>query len=53
MQYKNIPVPIGILISARVATLHELATVYGIRDMYNMLEVVSIDAYNAKLARGT
>lgn len=29
-----------------MATLHELDTVYGIEDAYNMLEVVLVDEYN-------
>ena len=53
MQYRNIPVPIAYVISAKMATLHELSTVYGVEDMYNLLEVISIDAYNARIARGT
>lgn len=40
------PPIIGTLISARVATLHELQTVYGLRDAYDMLEVVAVDRYN-------
>jgi len=34
-----------------MATLHELDTVYGIEDVYDMLEIILVDAHNAKLAR--
>lgn len=33
-----------------MATLHELDTVYGVQDVYDMLEVVTIDDYNNALA---
>jgi hypothetical protein len=41
---------IGTLLSRRAATLHELDTVYGVRDAYDMLEVVTVDDYNRALA---
>ena len=45
----NISAPIATLLSKRMATLHELDTVYGVRDVYDMLEVVTIDDYNKAL----
>jgi hypothetical protein len=36
------------LVSRRLATLHELENVYGVRDAYDLLEVLSIDDYNAR-----
>ena len=51
VKYMNIPPIIGRLISKRVATLHELGSVYGVKDAYDMLEVVNIDDYNAALSR--
>lgn len=36
----------AILISARVATLHELKTVYDSEDAANLLEIVFVDQYN-------
>lgn len=32
--------------SGRHATLHELQTVYGIMDAYNLLELMTVDAVN-------
>lgn len=46
----NISAPIATLLSKRMVTLHELDTVYGVRDVYDMLEVVTIDDYNNALA---
>lgn len=44
------PPVIGTLISKRMVTLHELDTVYGVRDVYDMLEVITVDDYNNALA---
>lgn len=45
----NVSAVIGTLLSKRIATLHELDTVYGVRDVYDMLEVITIDDYNRNL----
>lgn len=37
---------IGIVVSRRLATLHELDTVYGAEDVYDLLEIATVDAYN-------
>lgn len=34
------------MISRKLATLHELETVYGVGDLYDLLEVAIVDAYN-------
>lgn len=39
--------------SAGLATLHELRTVYGLEDLYDILEVVLTDSYNRAVARRT
>jgi len=31
--------------------LHELQTVYGLEDAYDLLEIADVDAYNEALAR--
>lgn len=38
------------MISANRATLNELDTVYGVADLYQMLEIVMIDAENKRIA---
>lgn len=40
----------GSVISSRLATLHELQTVYGVKDLYDLLEVMAVDNYNRMLA---
>lgn len=34
--------------SAKMATLHELSTFYSLEDVYLMLEVLTVDAHNAR-----
>jgi hypothetical protein len=46
----NVTVAIGTVISSRLATLHELDTVYGVEDLYDLIEVLAIDAHNQSLA---
>lgn len=41
---------IGAIVSARIATLHELETVYSLEDAYELLEVLSVDAINRRIA---
>ena len=38
------------MVAARLATLHELGTVYGIEDLYNLFEIILVDAHNQRLA---
>lgn len=38
------------MISAKLATLHELCTVYGTKDLFDLLEIAAVDSYNIWLA---
>ena len=40
----------GMLISKRLVTLHELQTVYGNEDFYNLIEIAAVDSHNQMLA---
>jgi hypothetical protein len=40
-----------VIVSAGNATLHELDTVYGVEDLYDLLEVLRVDAHNKALVR--
>ncbi len=46
----NVPRVIGVLISSRLATLAELDTVLGAEDVQDMLEVLTVDAHNKRIA---
>ena len=49
--YSNTPGIIATLVSARLATLHELQTIYGPYDAYRMLEIHQIDQLNMARVR--
>lgn len=44
---------LGMIISKRLATLKELNTFYGIEDVLNMMEIITIDAYNEHQLRSS
>ncbi len=46
MNYENIPRTIATIVSSKLATLHELDTVYGVEDLWRLLEVNTVDNYN-------
>jgi hypothetical protein len=39
------------VVSRRLATLHELQTVYGAEDLHNLLEIIVVDAHNDAVMR--
>jgi 4-diphosphocytidyl-2C-methyl-D-erythritol kinase len=39
-----------VVVSSKLATLHELDTVYSTQDLYDLLEIVIVDARNRKIA---
>lgn len=41
---------IGMIVSAGRATLHELQTVYGVEDCYNLAEIIIVDTHNGNVA---
>jgi hypothetical protein len=44
----NLPPLIGMIVSDRSATLHELQTVYSVRDAFNLAEVIAVDSFNKR-----
>ncbi|KVP59464.1 transcription elongation factor GreA [Burkholderia ubonensis] len=50
IEYPNVPRSIGAVISRRLATLHELQTVYGQDDLHDLLEIIIVDSYNERVA---
>jgi hypothetical protein len=40
---------IGIIVSNKLATYSELDTILGLEDMYDLIEILTIDAYNARI----
>lgn len=50
ISYANIPRVIGLIVSKRYATMHELKTVIGMAEAYDLLEIITVDSYNSYLA---
>ncbi|OMQ49987.1 transcription elongation factor GreA [Burkholderia pseudomallei] len=48
--YPNVPRTIGAVVSRRLATLHELQTVYGQDDLHDLLEIILVDSHNERIA---
>ncbi|MBO7712482.1 MAG: hypothetical protein J6S85_02865 [Methanobrevibacter sp.] len=44
--YANVPPMIGAVVNSRLATLHELETVYGLEDLCNLYEIIIIKVAN-------
>lgn len=49
MEFQNVPKTIATVVSSGKATLHELDTVYGVEDLWDMLEIISIEAHNQRI----
>lgn len=49
VEYPNVPRTIGAAISLKMASLQQLDTVYGVRDLYDLLEIASVDAHNRRM----
>jgi hypothetical protein len=47
----NVPLTISAVVTSplRLATLHELQTVYGTEDLFNFLELMSVQQHNERL----
>ena len=46
VDYANVPIILGTLVSAEIATLYELQSCYGVKDAYDLLEIVTVDRHN-------
>lgn len=53
MEYVNVAPSIGAVVSSRLASLHELDTIYGVADVYDMLEILAVDGYNQSVANSS
>lgn len=37
------------VVSRKYASLHELSTVYGAEDLYDMMEIIVVDSFNERI----
>lgn len=49
IDYVNLPPMCGMIVSSKLATLQELQSVYGVGDLFNLAEVISVDGYNRRV----
>lgn len=42
------PPILGAIISSNLASYHELETVYGVEDAYNLLEIINVNNHNQR-----
>lgn len=46
------PPVIAAVVSSKLATLYECQTCYGLEDMYDLLEIASVDSFNTQILSG-
>lgn len=49
MTYRNVPKTIGSVLSSGKASMYELGAHLGLEDMWDLLEVISVDAHNQRI----
>jgi hypothetical protein len=49
INYRDIEPIFGMIISGKMATLHELSSVYSLNDVYVMYDIIYTDNYNNEL----
>ncbi|WAT10153.1 transglycosylase [Rouxiella badensis] len=45
-------VTIASVVSSKLATLYECQTVYSLEDVYDLLEIASVDSHNTQILSG-
>lgn len=48
LSYLNVPRSIATVVSSRLATLAELDSVLGVQDLYDLIEIIAVDAHNSR-----
>ena len=48
VRYPNVSAAVGVVAASGRATIHEMSTVYGLEDIYDMIEIIVIDAHNRR-----
>lgn len=49
MSYQNVPKTIATVVSSGKASYTDLGSVLGLEDMWDLLEIVTIDAHNQRI----
>jgi hypothetical protein len=51
IDYTNVPRSLGIIVSRGKATWADLSTTLGVKDVYDLLEIIAVDDHNARVLR--
>ena len=51
IDYPNVPPDVGFVISGGKATLAELDTILSLEDLWDLIEILNVDAHNARIVR--
>jgi hypothetical protein len=51
MDYLNVPPSIGFVVTSGLATLAELQTIYGLEDLWDLIEIHAVNSHNAAKVR--
>ena len=49
MDFVNVPKTIATVVCSGKASLHELDTVYGLEDLWDLLEIISVESHNQRI----
>ncbi|WP_019573359.1 hypothetical protein [Curvibacter lanceolatus] len=49
VEYENLSKVVGAVVTTRLATLHELDTIYGVEDMWLLLEIAQVNSHNENM----
>lgn len=49
LDYANVPLSIGRVVSKGMASMRDLQEFYGAEDLYGMLEILAVDSHNEYL----
>jgi len=47
--HPNVPTLIARVVASRLATLHELDTVYSVQDLHDLNEIIVVESYNNRI----
>lgn len=48
MEYQTVPAIVGVVVTSKLATLHELQTIYSYEDMLDLYEIHLTNIYNER-----
>ena len=50
IEYPSVPALLGVVVSRKLATLNELQVLYSYEDLWDLYEIVLVNAYNESVS---